>query len=130
MTAEQDTGGWPLVVRSVDSLVRVHGLKRVRKDNRRTDGPLAGADWLWVAEVSVQAVRSKSKWRLDAWCELAARSFTRSKDEYAFGYLIAGVPIAVSEEEWFEGRHRAVHQIDAGATEIVTLSPDYLPFDD
>jgi len=74
-------------------------------------------NWLRVAQVSVECVRRSSAWSHGDWLRVGDRAFPEPPDRYAFGSLFGGV--SVSASTWYDGRHRALAQIDAGALEIV-----------
>jgi hypothetical protein len=77
-------------------------------------------DWLLVAQVSVRAVHERPAWSHGDWARLGDRTFPELPDRYAFGSLFGGLD--VSEVTWYDGRHRALAQIDAGADEIVVCA--------
>ncbi len=73
--------------------------------------------WAAVARASVAEVRRRSAWTHDEWLARGDQLFPDLADQWAFGWLWDGV--SVSHTTWYDGRHRALAQIDAGAHEIV-----------
>jgi len=74
-------------------------------------------DWLPIAQASVECVRESTSWSHGDWARRAHELFSEQADLYAFDSLFGGVN--VSSSTWYDGRHRALAQIDAGAQEIV-----------
>jgi hypothetical protein len=107
----------------VTTLPPFEGSEKARLENADFDqwgkkqGWKRDPDWLRVAQLSVQSVRESSAWSHGDWARLGDRLLADPADRYAFGSLFGGVNVSTST--WYDGRHRALAQIDAGAQEII-----------
>lgn len=93
--------------------------EKVRADNARADRQYSQADWANVAQVSVKAVRARPEWSFDEWSAFGKTHLRKRRDQQAFLALYLHT-IDVTAAMWYEGRHRVLFQLDAGAPEIVS----------
>lgn len=95
--------------------------------NRHYRTPTPVSEWLRIAQVSADAVMTKSgPWEFEEWHQFGVNAGLDGDGSDWFDSLYIW-PILVSPELWTNGRHRALLIESSGATHFAMVDPDWVP---